>query len=168
MKIESKLKEYEVVLEKEPDFLKEWIRDEMVQFVIDNNVYKLYQSHFQGINKDRIMLVEATEENKVIETALEICERMTDIPAKRNAVLISVGGGIIQDITGFAANILYRGVKWVFVPTTLLAQCDSCIGGKTSLNYQKYKNLLGTFYPPDIIYICPEFVNTLRDRKSVV
>ena len=82
--------------------------------------------------------------------------------------LISVGGGITQDLTGFVANILYRGIKWIFVPTTLLAACDSCIGGKTSLNYKKYKNLLGTFYPPDEIHICARFFDTLSegDYKS--
>lgn len=161
MKIKSKLKNYEVIFEKELNFLERLTQIPLAQFVIDSHIYELYQPHLQGISKDRLLLIEATEQSKIIETALLICERMTDIPAKRNAVLISIGGGIIQDITGFAANILYRGIKWIFVPTTLLAQSDSCIGGKTSLNYHKYKNLLGTFYPPDIIHICPEFVNTL-------
>lgn len=161
MKIKSRLKEYEVIFEQGLGFLAELVKNPLAQYVIDSNVYQLYQAYFSEINIDRLILVEANEQSKVIETALEICEKMTNIPAKRNAVLVSIGGGIIQDITGFAANILYRGIKWIFVPTTLLAQSDSCIGGKTSLNYHKYKNLLGTFYPPDIIYICPEFVNTL-------
>lgn len=82
---------------------------------------------------------------------------------KKNAVIISIGGGIIQDITGFVANILYRGIKWIFVPTTLLACCDSCIGSKTSLNYKNYKNILETFYPPNKIYICSEFLKTLSN-----
>ncbi len=161
MMIKSRLKEYEVIFEQGLGFLAELVKNPLAQYVIDSNVYQLYQAYFSEINMDRLILVEANEQSKVIETALEICEKMTNIPAKRNAVLVSIGGGIIQDITGFAANILYRGIKWIFVPTTLLAQSDSCIGGKTSLNYHKYKNLLGTFYPPDIIYICPEFVNTL-------
>lgn len=89
---------------------------------------------------------------------------MTGIPAKRNVKLISFGGGIVQDVTGFVANILYRGISWTFFPTTLLAACDSCIGGKTSLNYKNYKNLLGTFYPPDEINICTPFFQTLSER----
>ena len=108
--------------------------------------------------------MEATEENKRLDTALAICEKITEIPAKRNATLVSIGGGIIQDITGFVANITYRGINWVFVPTTLLAACDSCIGGKTSLNYKKFKNLLGTFYPPDEIHICSQMFQTLTER----
>lgn len=70
----------------------------------------------------------------------------------------------MQDVTGFVANILYRGVHWTFYPTTLLAACDSCIGGKTSLNYKKFKNLLGTFYPPDEVRICTPFFKTLSER----
>lgn len=168
MKIASRLKDYDVILENDLTFLQNLVKKENAQFVIDQKVYCLYQEALRDIPQDRLMLVEATEEHKVIETALEICEKITEIPAKRNAVLISVGGGIIQDITGFVANITYRGIHWIFVPTTLLAACDSCIGGKTSLNYKRYKNLLGTFYPPDEIHICPGFFRTLseRDYKS--
>lgn len=161
MKISSRIKDYNVIFEKNLDFLQDVLSTPLAQIVVDKNVYHLYQFLFQKIDKEKLMIIEASEKNKVIETALMICERMTVIPAKRNAVLISIGGGIIQDITGFAANVLYRGIKWIFIPTTLLAQCDSCIGGKTSLNYQGYKNLLGTFYPPDEIHICPCFLNTL-------
>lgn len=164
MKIVSKFKEYHISFEKELLFLRDILETPFSQIVADKNVYELYEEYFRQIDKERLYLVEAIEENKTINTALEICEKMTAIPAKRNAVLISIGGGIVQDITGFAANILYRGIKWIFVPTTLLAQCDSCIGGKTSLNYQRYKNLLGTFYPPDEIYICPKFIQTLTQR----
>lgn len=167
MMIHSRLKDYTVVIEEKLDFLFE-LTTENEQFVIDKNVYYLYEPYFKDIPDNRLILLEATEENKLIETALDICERMTDIPAKRNVQLISVGGGIVQDITGFVANILYRGIRWTFIPTTLLSACDSCIGGKTSLNYKKYKNLLGTFYPPDEIHICAHFFKTLseRDYKS--
>lgn len=164
MIIHSKFKDYEVHMESDLDFLRELTKTPNAEFVIDEKVYRLYREYFEGIPGTRLFLVEATEEHKVIETALDICEKMTEIPAKRNAHLVSVGGGIIQDITGFVANILYRGIPWTFVPTTLLASCDSCIGGKTSLNYKKYKNLLGTFYPPDLLHICPAFFKTLSER----
>lgn len=164
MIIHSKFKDYEVRMESDFDFLRELTKTPNAEFVIDEKVYGLYREYFEGIPDERLFLVEATEEHKVIETALDICEKMTEIPAKRNAHLISVGGGIVQDITGFVANILYRGIPWTFVPTTLLASCDSCIGGKTSLNYKKYKNLLGTFYPPDLLHICPAFFKTLSER----
>lgn len=164
MKIQSNLKTYEVKMEDDLGFVGELIRTPNAEFVIDSKVYGLYQELFAGIPAERLVLVDALETNKVIETALGICEKITEIPAKRNAALISVGGGIIQDITGFVANITYRGIRWIFVPTTLLAACDSCIGGKTSLNYKRYKNLLGTFYPPDEIHICSKFFETLTER----
>lgn len=165
MDIKSHLKEYHVNIETTLDFLNPLlVRNENTQFVIDKKVYECYRNIFLKISKEHLCIIEATEENKVIDTALTICEKITEISAKRNTTLISIGGGIIQDITGFVANITYRGIHWIFIPTTLLAACDSCIGGKTSLNYKKYKNLLGTFYPPDEIYICSEFFKTLTER----
>lgn len=164
MKIKSKFKTYDVILESNKSFFDDLCNTPNAQFVIDSKVYELYKELFQNIPSERLCLIEAIETNKVIETALEICEKITEIPAKRNATLISIGGGIIQDITGFVANITYRGINWIFVPTTLLASCDSCIGGKTSLNYKKYKNLLGTFYPPNEIYICSEMFSSLSER----
>ena len=86
------------------------------------------------------------------------------MPAKRNTHLVSIGGGIVQDVTGFVATSLYRGIRWTFLPTTLLAACDSCIGGKSSLNYKGFKNLLGSFYPPDQIYIYQPFFRSLSPR----
>lgn len=164
MKINSHIKQYQVILEDNLDFLTVLLKAENAQYVIDQNIYAIYRDQFQKIKRERLYIVEATEDNKIIETALSICEKITEIPAKRNVTLISIGGGIIQDITGFVANITYRGINWIFVPTTLLAACDSCIGGKTSLNYKKYKNLLGTFYPPDKIYICAQFFKSLSER----
>lgn len=164
MKIHSKLKEYELIREPDFGFLKELCVQPDTEYVIDRKVYELYQELFADIPKERLMLLDAMEENKTIDTALSICEQMTKIPAKRKARLVSIGGGITQDITGFTANILYRGIAWIFVPTTLLSACDSCIGGKTSLNYKKYKNLLGTFYPPDVIHVCPAFFRTLSEK----
>lgn len=130
-------------------------------FVIDQKVYELYKLDFCNIPEEKLYLINAVETNKNVDTALKICEQMTKMPTKRNTHLISIGGGIVQDITGFAANILYRGIKWTFFPSTLLAACDSCIGGKTSLNYKGFKNLLGTFYPPDEIRIYTSFFKTL-------
>ncbi len=169
MIINSYISNYKVNIENDFSFVYELLKSENALIIIDKTVYEIYREKlFDTIPPEKLFLIEALETNKTIETALEICEIMTLIPAKRNAHLISFGGGIIQDITGFAANILYRGIHWTFIPTTLLAACDSCIGGKTSLNYKKYKNLLGTFYPPETIYICSEFFNTLseRDYKS--
>lgn len=165
MIIKSSTKDYEVNIVRDFSFVESLLQRDNAMFVIDKTVYDLYHDRlFAHIPENRLMLLEALEPNKSIDTALKICEVMTEIPAKRNAWLVSFGGGITQDVTGFAANILYRGVHWAFVPTTLLAACDSCIGGKTSLNYKQYKNLLGTFFAPNEIYICPEFFKTLTEK----
>jgi 3-dehydroquinate synthase len=169
MIIHSRFKDYTVQFHDDLLFVHDFGEQPNTFYVVDRKVYDLYYNQlFSGLSNDKLLLIDASEENKVLDSAMAICERMTEIPAKRNALLISFGGGIIQDITGFAANILYRGINWIYIPTTLLAACDSCIGGKTSLNYKQYKNLLGTFYPPDVIHICPVFFQTLseRDYKS--
>ena len=133
-------------------------------FVVDRVVYNLYKNSLPVFPETRLFLIDALEDKKNIQTVLDICEHMTAMPSKRNTHLISIGGGITQDITGFVANVLYRGLRWTFYPTTLLAACDSCIGGKSSLNYKGFKNLLGSFYPPDVIRIYPKFFHTLSPR----
>ena len=164
MKISSGIRDYTVTISDKLPTTQIYI-DEMTFVIIDRKVYDLYKENvFAGIPEERLALIDALEDKKTIDTALELCEKLTEIPAKRNMTLISFGGGITQDVTGFVANILYRGIHWVFYPTTLLAACDSCIGGKTSLNYKHYKNLLGTFFPPEEIRICTPFFDTLSDK----
>lgn len=165
MIIHSSTKNYEVKIANDFNAVENIGVDADTFFVIDKNLYNIYNRIiFENIPEKQRYIFDATEENKTIESALEICEIMTNIPAKRNTKLVSFGGGVVQDVTGFVANILYRGIHWTFFPTTLLAACDSCIGGKTSLNYKKYKNLLGTFYPPEKIYICTPFFKTLSKK----
>lgn len=165
MIIKSSTKDYQVNIFRDFEKVKALEIDSNTFVVIDKILYGMYEKElFAEIPKEQLYIIEAIEDNKRIETALEICEIMTNIPAKRNAKLISFGGGIVQDVTGFVANILYRGIHWTFYPTTLLAACDSCIGGKTSLNYKKFKNLLGTFFPPDEINICTPFFKTLSEK----
>ena len=165
MTIKSSTKQYQVNIFEDFSVIEHLEIDDKTFVVIDQNLVRLYgEKLFGRIAPEQCYILEALEENKTMYSVLEICERMTNIPAKRNARLISFGGGIVQDVTGVVANLLYRGIKWEFYPTTLLAACDSCIGGKTSLNYKGYKNLLGTFYPPDQINICTPFFKTLEER----
>lgn len=164
MIIQSALKNYEVIIEKDSAFFSELAARKNAFFVVSRTVYRLYRHLFNNIDDEHLIILSSSEENKTIDTALSICNRISSMPSKRNTTLISIGGGIIQDISGFAASVIYRGIHWVFVPTTLLSACDSCIGGKTSLNYQKYKNLIGTFYPPDEIHIWSEMFQTLTEK----
>lgn len=94
------------------------------------------------------MQVAAEERIKTAEHALVMIEEIVATGFRRNERLVAIGGGVVQDLTGFVASLLYRGVEWTFYPTTLVGQADSCIGGKTSINLRGAKNLLGTFNPP--------------------
>ena len=87
--------------------------------------------------------IEASEKEKTLETVMEICSWLLEKGADRDALVLAVGGGITTDMVGFAASIYKRGVRFAYVPTTLLSQVDAAIGGKTGVNFEKYKNLVG-------------------------
>lgn len=134
-----------------------------VCFIIDKNVSELYKSNMAPIIKNNPhIIIEATEENKDLSKFTQLAIDLTKLGVKRNVTLIAIGGGIIQDITCFLAATLFRGLNWIFFPTTLLAQTDSCIGSKSSINVGGVKNLMGTFTPPNQIYISVPFLKTLN------
>lgn len=162
LQIHSNLRDYTVSFEDSFDFLDSFREIEHKCVMIDRNVATLYRDQFDTVFKnDEVILFDAVEENKTLEYASVLIEQIIAQAAKKNLTVISIGGGITQDLTGFIASTLYRGVNWIFVPTTFLAQTDSCIGSKTSINFKSFKNLLGTFYPPSKIYINPTFLQTL-------
>ncbi len=107
----------------------------------------------------------ATELEKSLDHAPQTIERLRELGANRSTHLYAVGGGVLQDISAFIASIYMRGLHWSYVPTTVLAMVDSCIGGKSSVNVGEFKNLVGTFHPPENIYIDPTLAETLpRDQ----
>lgn len=110
---------------------------------------------------ENVITICAAEESKSVEFIFPLVEQLLAKGLKRDAVLVAVGGGVIQDITCFIASIFMRGIDWYFVPTTLLAQCDSCIGSKSSINFGSYKNIFGTFKPPKKIFQAPFFLASL-------
>ena len=132
--------------------------------VIDRNVYNLDISTFENI--PNIYQLDAFEKYKTIETVLLIIDILNISKFTKLNKLISIGGGITQDITGFVSGIYKRGINWVFIPTTLLAMTDSCIGGKVALN-RISKNMLGMFVSPNEIYISDYFLNSL-DNDNII
>ncbi len=133
--------------------------------IVDKIVLNLYRSNFAHLDKSQIIEIDATESAKSYHGCGLVIEELIKKGFRKNHRLVAIGGGIVQDITAFIASILYRGVQWLFFPTTLLAQGDSCIGSKTSINFKSYKNQVGGFYPPNKIFIYPDFVDTLTEKE---
>lgn len=165
IKVKSNIRDYNVHFAKANEFLSEINKTFFYRcYIIDTNVWGLYRdSCLQYLEKSEVIILPINEERKCLETVLELYDHLIRRSAKRNMAMVSIGGGIVQDITGFVASTLYRGINWIFVPTTLLAQADSCVGSKTSLNYKGFKNLIGTFYPPSEIFIDPAFLATQKN-----
>ncbi len=134
--------------------------------LIDQNVERIYRRRIgNAFEQCRVILLEPKEELKSYEGVMPIISQLIESGFKKNNRLVAIGGGITQDVTAFISSIMYRGVGWIFVPTNLLSQCDSCIGSKTSINFGDYKNQLGGFYPPRLILVDPSFRGTLDSRE---
>ncbi len=114
-----------------------------------------------GIQAKGIFPIEATEERKTLATVLEIERWLLEKGADREAFVLGVGGGITTDVFGFAASVYKRGVRFGFIPTTLLSQVDAAIGGKNGVNLDSYKNIIGVIRQPEMTFICPEPLETL-------
>jgi len=166
MIIKSHKGKYSVTLcEKGTEHLVKNLPDKNYHIIIDKLVAELYSDELNLIlNHDSVLQIEALESNKSLEKMPEYVTHLVNMQVRRDDILIAIGGGIIQDITCFLAATLLRGLDWYFYPTTLLAQADSCIGSKSSINCGDSKNLLGTFTPPKKVIIGSNFLETLNDR----
>ncbi len=111
-----------------------------------------------------IMILEDGEENKTLDTVLKIVEKLWNLGADRWSKLAVVGGGSVGDTAAFASSVYLRGIPYISVPTTLLAMIDSSLGGKTAVNWRGYKNILGSFYHPELVVSDLRFVDTLPER----
>ena len=136
--------------------------------IIDKKINKLYPLLTKNIDDDSIIIIKAEEKNKSYKGLIPLITKLVEKGFRKNNKLIGIGGGITQDITAFISSIMYRGVNWIFFPTTLLSQGDSCIGSKTSINFDNYKNQIGGFYPPNKIFLDLNFLNSLsyEDQQS--
>ena len=114
-----------------------------------------------------LLTIEEGESHKTLHTANGVITQLLDRGAKRDSMAVVVGGGMIGDTAGFAASIFLRGIALVHVPTTLLAQVDSSIGGKLAVNHEKGKNLIGSFYPPRAVIADAAVLDTLPPRERL-
>jgi 3-dehydroquinate synthase len=112
-----------------------------------------------------VIRVPSGEINKTIDTCQQIWRALFKAEADRNSVLICIGGGVIGDMGGFAASTFKRGIDFIQMPTTLLSQVDSSIGGKLGIDFQEVKNSIGVFANPKAVFISPQFLDTLSQRE---
>ena len=133
--------------------------------VCDRNVRWVVEK--TGVKPAAVLEIEASERAKSLETVLEIDRWLMEQGADRNAFILGIGGGITTDMVGFAASVYKRGVRFGFIPTTLLSQVDAAIGGKNGVNLDSYKNMIGVFRQPEVTFICPEPLETLPYSQIV-
>jgi len=153
---------------------------ELAQFVKNGNYSKFFiltdentalhclpmiKEQFEGMDNYDVLEINAGEESKDIDFCIGIWRLLIDFGADRKSLLINLGGGVISDMGGFAASTFKRGIDFVHVPTTLLSQVDASVGGKTGIDIDSIKNIIGTFTQPKAVFIAYDFLNTLPSRQ---
>ena len=143
---------------------------EKMLIVTDNNVQKYYCDdcvrELEGLCTEvSVHVIQSGEINKSLDTVRDIYRKLVELKADRKSVLVALGGGVTGDITGFAAATYMRGIPFIQIPTSLMAQADSSIGGKTGVDFEGCKNMVGAFYQPSLVYININALRTLPDRE---
>jgi len=143
------------------------LKNKKIGIVSNSTIWNIYgeelMKNFNDNSNVVIKLVEDGEEFKIISTYIDIINTFIEKGLTRDSVVIGFGGGVIGDMAGFVAGTLYRGVKFIQIPTTLLSFVDSSVGGKTGVNHKFGKNLIGVFNQPEFVLIDPNFLYTLED-----
>ena len=146
------------------------IKTKKVLIVSDETVARLYLHRLTGALEDagvrsRCVLVKPGEGSKSLASFAELMEALLEEKPDRSTTLVALGGGVVGDLTGFAASVLLRGVPFIQIPTTLLAQVDSSVGGKTGVNSKYGKNLIGSFYQPRLVLADVAVLKSLPPRE---
>ncbi len=158
------------LLDRLGDFLPGRLRGRACAVVTDANVGRLYGeravSVLEAAGSDTVLLtVPAGEGSKSMEVAAGLCERMVSAGLDRSSFVVALGGGVVGDLAGFVAAIYHRGIPFVQVPTTIVAQVDSAVGGKTGVNARGGKNLIGAFHQPEVVVADTAMLDTLPERE---
>lgn len=172
--VDLKENSYNILIEKGlidnlGEAIKEVYKGEKIFVLTDKNVYKYYGERVQKSLTDsgfnvKIMALEPGEETKNFNTLPSIYNELLDFKLTRKELIVTLGGGVVGDIGGFAASSFLRGIPFIQVPTSLLAQVDSSVGGKVAVDLKRGKNLVGSFYQPKAVLIDPEVLSTLTDK----
>ena len=145
-----------------------WIKGKDCLIVTNETVAPLYLDVMKSNIDDKtieVITIKDGEHYKTIDTWSKIIDKLTAMRANRDTTIIALGGGVLGDIAGFAAATFMRGLPFIQVPTTLLAQVDSSVGGKTGVNHKDGKNLIGSFYQPTMVISDIDVLSTLPDRE---
>ena len=136
---------------------------EVLAATVDSRTWVLADATLASLHDlgPRVVALPSSEATKSWDNLGPLLERLLGEGIRRDGHILAIGGGVVQDVAGFVANLLMRGLRWTFVPSTLLAQADSCIGAKTSVNIGRFKNQLGSFYPPREIWLVPALLDSL-------
>lgn len=138
--------------------------------ITDDKVYSLYKNGIEKLKESfniKVYYFKNGESNKNINTVQGIYTFLIENNANRDSIIIALGGGVVGDLVGFVASTYMRGIKYVNIPTTLLSQVDSCIGGKVGYNNNGIKNIIGSFYNPYFVYISTNFIKSLDEKYFI-
>lgn len=152
------------------ELLKKHLQSKQVLIVSNAKIASYYLNALQDALQDHdvhVVLLPDGEQHKTLDNVKRIFDKLIECQYKRDATLIALGGGVIGDMTGFAASCYQRGMPFIQIPTTALAQIDSSIGGKTAVNYNDKKNFIGSFYQPECVLIDINTLNTLPEREFI-
>jgi 3-dehydroquinate synthase len=144
--------------------LSKYMPDTKTVIITDTNVSRLYKKYFPACPVIEIGL---GEKNKTVDTLNYIFGRFIEHEVDRSSFVVGIGGGIVCDVAGFAASVFMRGLKFGFISTTLLSQVDASVGGKNGVNFEGYKNMIGTFSQPEFVICDSEMLKTLEKKQFV-
>lgn len=158
------------VMERVADSLEKALRGRSAYWIWDESVWthwgrRAHELGWPGQGDSRAVMFTASEPNKRLTSVEFLARRLVNAGANRNSAIVAVGGGVTGDVAGFTASVYMRGIPHFQIPTTLLAQVDSSIGGKTGVDLPEGKNLIGTFHQPTQVYADPRFLSTLPDEQ---
>ncbi|HON11582.1 MAG TPA: 3-dehydroquinate synthase [Chitinispirillaceae bacterium] len=150
-----------------PELLKGKFPESSFFLITNTTIASIYSGLLQNWKEKlglQIYTIPDGEKYKTVDTWKEVLDFLLSSKIERSSVVLALGGGVVGDITGFAASSVLRGVKYVQIPTTLLAMVDSSVGGKTAVDHPRGKNLIGAFYQPSHVFVDTAFLDTLSDR----
>lgn len=174
LEVKLKDKNYNIYIEKNilkqvGKYLSEAYKGRKIAVITDYNLEKLYGNTIRNVLEEsgfnvNIISIKPGEESKSIDTLQEVYKKLCEFKIVRKDLIIALGGGVVGDLSGFAASTYLRGIPYIQIPTSLLAQVDSSVGGKVAVDLPWGKNLVGSFYHPDAVFIDPEVLKTLDKR----